>query len=63
MSDVVFADNSNVIQLLAAKPHGIFSLLEEQGMLGERATSETFKAVLYQTHQVRGGTCHVVTSW
>ena len=50
ITDVEFKDNSGVIELIAGKPRGIFALLEEQGRLGERATSETFKAMLYSSH-------------
>ena len=42
---VRYKDNSPVISLLTGKPSGLFALLEEQNILGERvATAETFKA-------------------
>ena len=47
VTDVTFRDNSGVIQLLCAKPAGIFPLLEEQGKIGERGNAETFKSMLY----------------
>ena len=50
VTDVTFRDNSGVIQLLCAKPAGIFPLLEEQGKIGERGNAETFKSMLYEKH-------------
>ena len=54
ISNVTFSDNSAVLLLLEGKPSGIFSLLEEQGRLGNRATPETFRSVLYQVHAEKG---------
>ena len=33
ITDVVFKDNSGVIELIAGKPRGIFALLEEQVLI------------------------------
>ncbi len=50
VSEITYKDNTRVIELIGKRPLGIFALLDEQGMLGERGSAEAFKAMLYSTH-------------
>lgn len=40
--DVAFQDNGEVVELLAGKPSGLMSLLDQQALLGDRGTDVNF---------------------
>uniref|UniRef100_M4BXS7 Myosin-like protein n=1 Tax=Hyaloperonospora arabidopsidis (strain Emoy2) TaxID=559515 RepID=M4BXS7_HYAAE len=49
-SRLEFKDNRPCLDLIDKKPLGILPLLDEQGMLGRRASDENFIQKLHQTH-------------
>ncbi|CAI5730535.1 unnamed protein product [Hyaloperonospora brassicae] len=49
-SRLEFKDNGPCLDLIDKKPLGILPLLDEQGMLGRRASDENFIQKLHQTH-------------
>ncbi|KAL8015194.1 putative Axin interactor dorsalization-associated protein [Plasmopara halstedii] len=53
-SRLEFKDNGPCLDLIDKKPLGILPLLDEQGMLGRRASDENFIQKLHQTHLAKG---------
>ncbi|KAE9048529.1 Myosin-8 [Phytophthora rubi] len=53
-SRLEFKDNGPCLDLIDKKPLGILPLLDEQGMLGRRASDENFIQKLHQTHLPKG---------
>ncbi|CAI5704463.1 unnamed protein product [Peronospora effusa] len=53
-SRLEFKDNGPCLDLIDKKPMGILPLLDEQGMLGRRASDENFIQKLHQTHLPKG---------
>ncbi|KAL4136997.1 hypothetical protein PRIC2_000524 [Phytophthora ramorum] len=53
-SRLEFKDNGPCLDLIDKKPLGILPLLDEQGMLGRRASDENFIQKLHQTHLSKG---------
>ncbi|TDH70826.1 hypothetical protein CCR75_001211 [Bremia lactucae] len=53
-SRLEFKDNGPCLDLIDKKPLGILPLLDEQGMLGRRASDEIFIQKLHQTHLQKG---------
>ncbi|KAF4324271.1 hypothetical protein BBO99_00000915 [Phytophthora kernoviae] len=53
-SRLEFTDNGPCLDLIDKKPLGILPLLDEQGMLGRRASDENFIQKLHQTHVPKG---------
>ena len=47
---MAFQDNKEVLELMAAKRTGLFVSLDEQAMLGDRASDENWLGVISQTH-------------
>ncbi|RLN91499.1 hypothetical protein BBJ28_00021197 [Nothophytophthora sp. Chile5] len=53
-SRLEFKDNGPCLDLIDKKPLGILPLLDEQAMLGRRASDENFIQKLHQTHVPKG---------
>ncbi|TMW63387.1 hypothetical protein Poli38472_002328 [Pythium oligandrum] len=53
-SRLAFQDNGPCLDLIDKKPMGILPLLDEQAMLGRRASDENFIQKLHQTHAIQG---------
>ncbi|KAI9922395.1 hypothetical protein PsorP6_002691 [Peronosclerospora sorghi] len=53
-SRLEFKDNGPCLDLIDKKPLGILPLLDEQGMLGRRASDENYIQKLHQTHLPKG---------
>ncbi|DBA02384.1 TPA: hypothetical protein N0F65_007203 [Lagenidium giganteum] len=53
-SRLEFKDNGPCLDLIDKKPMGILPLLDEQGMLGRRASDENYIQKLHQTHLPQG---------
>lgn len=52
---MAFQDNKEVLELMHAKPKGLFVLLDEQAMLGDRANDDAWLSVCTSAHLNKSG--------